>query len=376
MCSFVALCGNYFMAKKKIPSAYVGFGMLTPVYIMSLDKLPKLNTGAIVHEVSDYVYDDAAIIACNLSQWGVPSGMIGTAVGDDLLGRYVRDKLQEFGVQGDVRFTKKYKTPLEVNVSDKKGARTYFWQRSGEILSTLDTADLSLIKDSKLLYVDWYDGDKHILRAMHEARRHRVPVFLNFEHGHQDPELLKKYSGLVTICQAVTDAAQIGKRQAMLGTARKLIKAGIQTAIITMASQGCMVVQGNEIIRAYAPKVKAVDASGAGATFSSGFIYGYLNGWSLEDTVRFAIAAASLKVTRSGLKMFTTREIMRLAHSVRIERMQYNGDRFVKIREMFQLPEGSPLIDNALVKESRKLAEKFLPKKRMERKKIKRSMVG
>ena len=44
---------------------------------MSLDQLPKLNTGAVVHEVSDYVYDDAAIIACNLSQWNIPSAMIG-----------------------------------------------------------------------------------------------------------------------------------------------------------------------------------------------------------------------------------------------------------------------------------------------------------
>lgn len=376
MCTFVTLVVIIFMAKKKISyPAYVGFGMLTPVYIMSLDKLPKLNTGAIVHEVSDYVYDDAAIIACNLSQWGVSSGMIGTAVGDDMLGHYIRDKLSEFGVHGQVRFTKKYKTPLEVNVSDKKGARTYFWQRSNEILKTLDTADLSLIKQAKLLYVDWYDGDKHILRAMNEARRHRVPVFLNFEHGHQDPDLLKKYSGLVTICQAVTDAAQIGKKQAMLGTARKLINAGIQTAIITMASQGCMVVQGNEIIRAYAPRVKTVDASGAGATFSSGFIYGYLNGWGLEESVRFAIAAASLKVTRSGLKMFPVREIKGLAHSVRIERMQYRGNQFVKIRELFQLHETSPFIDNRLVKESRKFAEKLLPKRKVERKKIKRSMV-
>jgi hypothetical protein len=63
--------------------------------------------------------------------------MIGTAVGDDLLGHHVTDTLKNMGVQGDVRFTKKYKTPLEVNVSDKKGARTYFWQRSEEILSTL-----------------------------------------------------------------------------------------------------------------------------------------------------------------------------------------------------------------------------------------------
>lgn len=344
--------------------------MLTPVYIMALDKLPKLNTGAIVHQVSEYVYDDAAIIACNLSQWGVPAGMIGTSVGDDLLGHHVADTLMDFGVQGKVRFTKKYKTPLEVNVSDKKGARTYFWQRSEEILNTLDSADLSLIKKAKLLYVDWYDGDTHILRAMEEARRHNVPVFLNFEHGHQHPDLLKKYSGLVTVCQAVTDAAQIGKKQAMLGVARKLINAGVKTAIITMASQGCMVVQGDEIIRAFAPKVKAVDASGAGATFSSGFAYGYLNGWELEDTIRFAIAAASLKVTRSGLVMFPVQQIMGLARTVRIERMVYRGDQFLTIRKFLRLPKDSPL-----VKESQKLAEKILPKKKMDRRKIKRSMV-
>lgn len=375
MCTFVTLCGNYSMStKKKSPPAYVGFGMLTPVYIMSLDKLPKLNTGAIVHQVSDYVYDDAAIIACNLSQWGVPSAMIGTAVGDDLLGHHVADTLKKLGVQGKVRFTDQYKTPLEVNVSDKQGARTYFWQRTPQILGTLDSADLSLIQRSKLLYVDWYDGD-HIVRAMEEAKRHGVPVFLNFEHGHTHPELLKKYAELVTVCQAVTDAAQIGKRQAMLGTARKLIKSGIQTAIITMASQGCMVLQGDEIIRAHAPKVKAVDASGAGATFSSGYIYGYLQGWNMEDTVRFAIAAASLKVTRSGLEMFPVQEIQGLARTVRIERMIYRGDRFHTIRKLLSLPQLNPIADNALVKSSQKLAERILPKKKVERKKIKKSMV-
>ncbi len=34
----------------KSPPEYVGFGMLTPVEIMVLEKLPKHNTGAIVTE--------------------------------------------------------------------------------------------------------------------------------------------------------------------------------------------------------------------------------------------------------------------------------------------------------------------------------------
>ena len=343
--------------------------MLTPVYIMALDQLPKHNTGAIVHQVSEYVYDDAAIIACNLRQWNVPTGMIGTSVGDDLLGHHIENTLKNMGVQGKVRFTKKYKTPLEVNVSDKLGARTYFWQRSPEILSTLDTADLSMLKDADLMYVDWYDGD-HIIRAMNEARRCGVPVFLNLEHGHRDPEIMEKYVSRATICQAVTDDAQIGRKGAMLTVAKKLLKAGIKTAIITMARQGCMVVQGDEIIRVYAPKVKAVDGSGAGATFSSGFIYGHLKGWGLEETVRFAIAAASLKVTRSGLKMFPISEIKKLAASLSVERMEYRDNQFFELNDLISQAQKSPL-----VKESKKLAEKLMLKKKTERKKIKKSLV-
>lgn len=367
---------------KPTPPAYVGFGMLTPVYIMALDKLPKHNTGAIVHQVSEFIYDDAAIIACALRQWEVPTAMIGTSVGDDLLGHEVARKLKDWGVQGKVRFTKKYKTPIEVNVSDKKGARTYFWQRSPEILSTLDTADLSLIKKTKLLYVDWYDGD-HIMRAMDEANRANVPVFLNLEHGHKDPEILKKYASRATICQAVTDAAQIGKKQAMLSVARKLFKAGIKTAIITMASQGCLAVQGDKIVRVYAPKVKAVDGSGAGATFSSGFIYGYLKGWRLEESVCFAIAAASLKVTHSGLEMFPVEEIIALASKLRVQHMIYRDDQFYTIKKFLRLPQEDRFADNPLVKEGRKLAkegrefaEKLLPKRKpQQRRKIKKSLV-
>ena len=321
----------------KHPPEYVGFGMLTPVEIMVLEKLPKHNTGAIVTEVNNFVFDDAAIVACLLRQWEVPSGIIGTAVGDDLRGRALAKQLKDWGVQGKVRFTKEYKTPLEVNVSDRKGARTYFWQRSPQILGTLETADLSLIRGSKILYTDWYDGD-HILRAMDEANRLKVPVFVNLEHGHRDPEVLKLYAKRATFCQAVTDAAQLGGKRALVGTAKKLLKSGIKTAIITLARGGCLVAQGEEIVRVFAPQVKAVDACGAGATFSAGFIYGYLKGWNLEKSARFATAAATLKVTRAGLQMFTVKEILELANRLRVEHWVFRNNRFKIIERILDIP--------------------------------------
>src|SRR5215207_5753235 len=337
---------------EKTSPDYVGFGMLTPVEIMVLEKLPRHNTGAIVKEVNEFIFDDAAIVACLLRQWDMTSGMIGTAVGDDLRGHALAKQLKDWGVQGDVRFTDEYKTPIEVNVSDKKGARTYFWQRTPQILRTLDTADLSPIEGSKILYADWYDGD-HILRAMDKAQAQGVPVFVNLEHGHKDSAVLKKFAQRATICQAVTDAAQLGGKQALLGTARKLLKSGIQTAIITLAKGGCLVAEGQEIIRVFSPQVKAVDACGAGATFSAGFIYGYLKGWNLESCARFGTAAATLKVTRAGLEMFPIAHIMELAASLKVERWRFRNNRFEIIERILSIPE-------QMAKQGKNAQEKFL----------------
>jgi sugar/nucleoside kinase (ribokinase family) len=334
--------------------------MLTPVSIMVLEKLPKRNTGAVVKEVNEFVFDDAAIVACLLRQWNVASAMIGTAVGDDVRGHVLAKQLKDWGVQGEVRFTNAYRTPIEVNVSDKKGARTYFWQRTPEMLRTLDTADLSLLQEAKILYADWYDGD-HVLRAMDEAKRLGVPVFVNLEHGHERPDVLRKFAQRATICQAVTDAAQIGGKQALLGTARKLLKSGIQTAIITLAKGGCLVARGEEIVRVFAPSVKAVDACGAGATFSAGFIYGYLKGWDLASCARFATAAATLKVTRAGLEMFPMQQIIDLAASLKVERWRFHKNRFEIIERILSIPE-------QVARQGKNAQEKFLRDIRFPRK--------
>ena len=299
------------------PPVYVGFGMLTPVAILVVDELPQHNTGALISEISEFVFDDAAIVACLLRQWEIPTGIIGTAVGDDARGRALAQKLKDWDIQGDVRLSADIKTPLEVDVSDRIGARTYFWKRDPQVLATLDSAALTLLQKARLLYVDWYDGD-HIVRAMVEAARLKIPVFLNMEHGHSDTDLLIRYAGRATLCQAVTDAAQ-KEESDPLAVARKLIRAGVKTALITLAGEGSLVVQGDEILRIWAPQVPVVDGCGAGATYSAGFIYGWLQDWPLETSVRFATAAASLKVTRSGLEMWPVDVIKKKAGELHVE---------------------------------------------------------
>jgi sugar/nucleoside kinase (ribokinase family) len=295
----------------------VGFGMLTPVAILVVDQLPEHNTGALIKDVSEFIFDDAAIVACVMRQWDVRTGFIGTSVGYDPRGRNLARKLKALGVQGKVRFSKKIQTPLEVDISDQTGARTYFWHRLPHVLATLDTADLSMIDGARMLYVDWYDGD-HILRAMDEAIRLKVPVFLNLEHGHVEPDKLEHYVRRATVCQAVTDPAQRGECDP-LAVAKKLIQQGVQTALITLAGDGCLAVNRSKIVRAWPIKVDVVDGCGAGATFSAGFIYGYLHGLDLIESVRFATVAAALKVACAGLEMAPVSQIQALTETIRVE---------------------------------------------------------
>jgi hypothetical protein len=77
-----------------------------------------------------------------------------------------------------------------------------------------------------------------------------------------------------------------------------------------------------------------------------------------------------LKVTRSGLKMFPVKEIKELASRLHVDRMMYRDNKFFEIDKFI-----SQAQENPLVKGSTKFAQKLLPKKKMERRKIKRSLV-
>jgi sugar/nucleoside kinase (ribokinase family) len=294
----------------------VCFGMITPATVLVVDEFPERNAGVVWRERADFISDDAAIVAVLLRQWGMQTGLIGTALGDDSAGRDVVARLSALGVSGTFLLSDRVETPYEVNISDASGSRTYFWKRDPAILSTLDKADLSMIAGSKLVYADWYDGP-HVIRALTEAVRHDVPVFFNFEHGHHDETLLKRYAPLVSVCQATTDATQSsGDGEAV---ASKLLRAGVETALVTMAEKGCLAADASGTYKVIAPKVSVVDGCAAGATFSAGYIYGRLTGWQTERILRFAVAAASLQCTRVGPVAFPLAEVEALASGLTVE---------------------------------------------------------
>ncbi len=299
------------VADSSIPCpSVVCFGMITPARVLVVDRLPDWNTGTILRDGAEFISDDAAIVAGLLAAWGESTELVGTALGDDEAGRRTVRRLREMGIGGNFELRKDIETPFEINVSDSLGGRTYIWDRRPEVLATLDDADLSAIEGAKLLYVDWYDAP-HIVHAMRAAKEACVPVMLNLEHGHSQAEALSKLVPHATICQAVTDAAQLETDAESV--ARLLLDGGVETALVTLASGGVVGIRGEEALHVAAPELQPADTCGAGATFSAAYIVGLLAGTDFEASLRFAVAAASLKCTIVGLRAFPYDHIRELA---------------------------------------------------------------
>ena len=289
--------------------------MVTPARVLVVDRLPAWNEGVAWREGAEFVSADAAIVGGLLAAWGGRAELSGSALGDDEAGRRTLRMLRGMGVRANIELRADVESPLEINVSDSLGGRTYYWNRRPDLLATLDDADLSALSGARLLYVDWYDAP-HVVRAMRAAQDAGVPVMLNLEHGHADADALATLAPCASVCQAVTDAAQQGDDAESV--ARVLMARGVDTALVTLASGGALGVSGGEAIRVEAPQVAAVDTCGAGATFSAAYIARWLEGDALEDALRFAVAAASLKCGVVGPRAFPPEDVHRLAETLRI----------------------------------------------------------
>ena len=70
--------------------------------------------------------------------------------------------------------------------------------------------------------------------------------------------------------------------------------------LVTRGEQGVLYVEDDEIIKFKAPKVDAIDTTGAGDAFVGSFVYGLSKDLKVKDAINLAIDKASLSVTKRG----------------------------------------------------------------------------
>ena len=83
-------------------------------------------------------------------------------------------------------------------------------------------------------------------------------------------------------------------------SAWQLLNRGIPQVAVSLGAEGALLATRKTVLYAAAPPVTAANTTGAGDTMTAALVYAQLHGLSPEETLRFAVAAATAKVVRRG----------------------------------------------------------------------------
>jgi len=136
------------------------------------------------------------------------------------------------------------------------------------------------------------------LEAAKLAHAAKVPFLLNPAPVQPIPPSLLKL--VHTLTPNEHEAELLTKIADPKKAAAKLLKGGCNQVVVTLGSKGALLVNADGAKYFRAPKVKPVDTVGAGDCFSGWLAVGIAEGLPIEDSIKRALRAASLSVTKVG----------------------------------------------------------------------------
>ncbi|MFM7685040.1 MAG: ribokinase [Actinomycetota bacterium] len=128
-------------------------------------------------------------------------------------------------------------------------------------------------------------------RAFRAARERGAITVLNPAPAKDVPD------SLLALCDVLTPNEH---EVELLGGVARLRSLGATAVIVTRGEQGADLHHGDEVVRVPAFPVEAIDATGAGDTFSGALCARLASDDTFSAAVRFASAAAAISTTRRG----------------------------------------------------------------------------
>ena len=223
-----------------------------------------------------------ANVAVQIAKLGEESKFIGK-VGNDPFGEYFRQNLRINGV-GDLTFVDGGNpTGLCISLSYNNGEKMMIANRGAndhfkkkEIESCIDE-----IRDSKIVYFSGYSilsrkNAESVLHAIEKCHNQNCKIYFN----PGAPNLLKRdfneiiYDFVDVLILNIEEARNMTKKN-KIDDILKSLNNLVDTAVITMGEDGCIVSKGDENLLIATEKL-ICNTTGAGDAFAAGFIVGKL----------------------------------------------------------------------------------------------------
>ena len=219
-----------------------------------------------------------------------------TAVGDDQAGDQIIRAAEMDGVNTDqMERVEGGKSMLIVVCVDQKSGERHFKRASDWDRPTHAIGDIAKVPEAGCLLIDHALPESE-LPAAREAKSHGIPVVSDTGRFGDWQEEILPFVDYPIVSEKGAQSLNDDLREAC----RSVHSMGAECVVVTLGDKGLIYFDGETFGELPAFKVEVVDTTGAGDVFHGAFCYGLVEGFSLEDNLRFASAVSAMKCTKIG----------------------------------------------------------------------------
>ena len=280
----------------------VGLGQNAMDYITLLPRFPEPQSKVPIREVRLQPGGQVATALTVCCRLGLTALYIGS-VGSDMLGSLQLASLSQEGMDTSrVRVVDGATSQLAFALLEEGvGERTILWHRDDQLILPPSWVTRETIAAGRILHLDGKDSAA-ALEAARFAREAEIPICIDIDQLYDDTtvELLSLVDYLIAAEDfALRLTATDNEEAAVIELSARFPNALVG---ITLGERGAIFAIEGELERSNAFKVSVRDTTGAGDVFHGAFLFGVLQGWELDRTIRFSHAAAAMKCTQLGAR--------------------------------------------------------------------------
>jgi len=280
-------------------------GEINPDLILTGDVTPEFDqVEKLIDSAALTIGSSSAIFACGAARLGLQVAFIGIC-GDDVFGRFMLDEMQKRDVDvNNVIVRSDGQTGLSVilNHQSDRAILTH----SG-LIAELQASDIpdALLSESRHLHIASYFLQTKLQPDLSTLfrRAYSLGLTTSLDTNYDPSEQWLGFDELLSCTDVFlpnqTEALSITKSSNVESASRQLAQKAKLVAV-KLGAEGALACQNESIVRTNSIPVDVVDAVGAGDSFDAGFIFGCLNNWTNEKSLRIACVCGALSTQQAG----------------------------------------------------------------------------
>ncbi len=280
-------------------------GEINPDLILTGDVKPAFGqVEKLVDAAALTIGSSSAIFACGAARLGLRVAFIGVCA-DDTFGRFMLEEMKKRDVNIEhVIVRAGGQTGLSVILNDH--ADRAILTHPG-LMAALRAADLpdSLLRQTRHLHVASYFLQTALQPGLPDLFRRARALGLttsldtNYDPGGQWRGFDELLSATNVFLPNEAEALAITRADNPESAARSLATRA-ELVAVKRGAQGALACKQAELTRAESISVNVLDTVGAGDSFDAGFLFGYLNDWNIQKSLRLACVCGALSTQKQG----------------------------------------------------------------------------